>query len=145
MELIFWTIFWWILASLVRYMLTIPDNLQDIPEKKKREKAIIEYHTHYISMIHAIFIISISGYALMKYPWSKGRDWSDIEFIMIRVAAVSPELLLLLHLRYPVWLDLCIQRRVDELAPCHYIRSLLCLLQIVSSFGLTPATIARSR
>ncbi len=84
-DFLFWTIFWWILASLVRYMLVIPDKLQDIPEKKKREKAIIEYHTHHISMIHAIFIITVTGYALMTNPWSKGRDWSEVELIMIKV------------------------------------------------------------
>ena len=131
-EFLFWTIFWWILASLVRYVLAIPEKLQDIPEKKKREKAIVEYHTHYISMIHAIFIITITGYSLMTYPLSKGRDWSDVELIMIKVSSASAELLLLPDIRHTVWLDLRLQRCVDEPAPRYSLRSILCLFQIVA-------------
>ena len=84
MELIFWTVFWWIIGNLVRYVVSIPEKIQEVSENKKRDRATIEYQNHFISMIHAIWVISSCSYALLKYPLDKGRDWTDIEMTMLQ-------------------------------------------------------------
>lgn len=83
-EFVFWTVFWWIVGHMVRYLVKTPRKFEEILDDMERQRLIVEYQTNIISLIHAVFLISISVHSILTNPLIGGRDWTEIELMMMR-------------------------------------------------------------
>ena len=83
-EFVFWTAFWWVTASMTRYLVKPPPKLDLSKDERSRDNNRLEYQNHFISLSHAIFSIAVCCYSILKYPWQSGRDWYEIEKMAIK-------------------------------------------------------------
>ena len=84
LDFVFWTVYWWIIGSLVRYLVKLPPKIDSMKQDILRERAIVEYHNYFISLIHAIFLLTVTGHSLLTNPWQDERPLSELETLAIK-------------------------------------------------------------
>jgi hypothetical protein len=58
-DYIFWTVTWFGITGLVRYVAEIPPSLRKIDNVKLQRKQYYQYFTNLVSLIHAFYALAI--------------------------------------------------------------------------------------
>lgn len=105
LEIGYWGVVWFGIVQLTKTMVTPPASLQKIENKKEQKKKTLEYINNFISLFHAIFLISICGYAMLLSPWQLNRPLTSIEEMIVCVEPCKSVLIWVLYLRYNIRYD----------------------------------------
>jgi hypothetical protein len=84
LEVSFWTIVWFGVVLLTRITVNIPKSIEQEEDKKKKRKNRESFINYTVSLLHAIVWVGISGYSLLKNPWTRARPFTDLEMFAIK-------------------------------------------------------------